>query len=127
MTESTLDEIELPLDEAQQSRAAALAYARASLADQNGSVVTKSETLPKRFGTQDLIDVAQWILDGADPLAGYREEQSKRVVVIRVPDDQVEAVSALNQVPSEDFPGGLLIVPESISTQHVKFDSEGRG
>ena len=35
--------------------------------------------------------------------------------MVRVPDDQVDAVERLNQVPSEDFPGGLLIVPESAS------------
>jgi hypothetical protein len=122
---------ENPLDHDQMTRAAGLAIARQTLMDTGGGPFSNSEAIPKRFGTQDLIDMAAWLVDGADPLAGYREESAKRIVVVRVPNDQVEAVSALNQVPSEDFPNGLLIVPESV--QRIKFPvadaagSEGGG
>ena len=112
------DTPDMPLDDTQTARAAALAFARSALGDSNSSPITSQEALPKRFGTQDLIDVAQWVLEGTDPLEGYRESH-RTITVVRVPDDQVEAVSALNQVPSEDFPGGLLIVPESVSSSSI--------
>ena len=106
------DTTEVPLDEAQQARAAALAYARQVLADNSAAFVSRGDSLPKRFGTQDLIDVAQWILDGTDPLESYRDEGAARTAtVLVVPDDQVERIGSLNS--PANFPNGLLLVPES--------------
>jgi hypothetical protein len=102
------DTTEMPLDDTQTRRAAALAFARSALIDSTNSPFTGSEVIPKRFGTSDLIDVAQWVLEGTDPLADYR---AGLPTIITVPDDQVQAVSDLNS--GTDHPGGLLIVPAS--------------
>jgi hypothetical protein len=108
------DTAENPLDHTQMTRAAGLAIARQTVIDTGGGPFSSSESIPKRFGTQELIDLAAWGVDGTDPLAGYREESAKRIAVVRVPADAVEAVERLNPVPSEDFPGGLLIVPAEV-------------
>lgn len=71
MTDDTTEEqSELTLE--QRQRAEALAVARAVLMDSSRTPLSGSESLPKRFGTQDLIDTAQWVLDGTDPLAEYQ-------------------------------------------------------
>jgi len=67
------------LTDEQRARAEALAISRAALTDNGQAFVSHNAIMPKRFGTQDLIDVAQWILDGSDPLAAYREESERRV------------------------------------------------
>lgn len=65
------------LNEEQTARAAALTFARAILADES-KVLGSNTSLPKRFGTTDLIDLAQWIIDERDPMATYYEEERRR-------------------------------------------------
>jgi hypothetical protein len=101
-----------PLSEAQTTRAAALAVARQTLANDGGGPFSHTESLPERFGAADLIEVATWIVT----------EPVRTVTVVRVPADQVEAVSALNPVDPAEFPNGLLIVPDT--AQFIPFHTE---
>lgn len=55
----------------QAARAEALATARAALADDSGTPLSHGNSLPKRFGVVDLIDVAEWVVSGKDPMQGY--------------------------------------------------------
>lgn len=95
-----------PLTEEQTQRAAALGIARSALSDAGSSVVTSSNALAKRFGTQDLIDVAQWILDGKDPLAEYH---ASTPAVIAVRDDAVESARVI-----ENAGHGVIVTPLSL-------------
>jgi hypothetical protein len=111
--ETVEPEEESPLSPDMTQRAAALAYARATLIDNHGGPFSSNETVPKRFGTQDLIDVASWILDGADPLAAYREEGKARVpIIISAPQDLLDRL-AREATISQGEGNGLLLVPES--------------
>jgi hypothetical protein len=92
MTDDTTEE-QTELTFEQRQRAEALAVARAVLVDSGRTIVTGSESLAKRFGTQDLIDVAQWVLDGTDPLAEYRRRS----------DGDDMSVGATSEAPPEAF------------------------
>ncbi|HEY5785230.1 MAG TPA: hypothetical protein VIT65_10675 [Microlunatus sp.] len=104
------------LNDEQMARAEALAFARSALADEVNAPLSHRDSLPKRFGVEDLLGLAEYVLHGIP-------SDGRTITVVVVPDDTVEAVSRLN--PAENFrPGGLLIVPESVDHSRVTFERE---
>lgn len=99
------------LSDEQRARGEALGFARMALADSHTSAFGSRDSIPKRFGSTDLMDMGQWVIDGTDPMVAYREA-TKPATIIVVPDDQVERISELNR-SNRHMPNGLLLLPES--------------
>lgn len=69
-------EADTALNNEQLARVEALGAARAALSETHGIIggIAEASRLPKRVTVPDLIDVAEWIVNGTDPMAAYRDE-----------------------------------------------------